>query len=250
MAYTHSFADVRPPARYDDPADPWTHVRVEEGLTAAGPWTQIEELAIAPDPTPESPAPLDLTVTSAVESGWYRFRFRDASGDLSEYSTAVANPSDIVGPSGYRPALADLGAIMRARTKDNDQVELGTFTADTRPTGVEADLMIDQASALVATRLGSVPRRLGDLARAIVALRAAMYVEVSYYPEDTDTDQSAYARYREQYNDAIAAYDAALEGGASYESNQIYSLRIGTFYTTPFDPNDPYDTYESSALLP
>lgn len=116
-----------------------------------------------------------------------------------------------VDPADYRPTLADLGGVMRARTRDSDGNELGTFTADTSPTDDEADGVITTALALVAARLGQVPDALGDLARSLVVLRAAMLVETSYVPEETSTDTSAYAAYREQYRDALADYDAATD---------------------------------------
>lgn len=249
MPFTHSFAAIRPPARYDEPTVAWSHIGIEEGATAQGPWTQIEERPIVADPTPNSPNPIDLTVMSSVEDGWYRFRFRDASNVFSEYSVPVQNPSDVVGISGYRPALSDLGAIMRARTRTDSSVELGTFTTDTRPTAIEADAMISQALDVVSTQLGNVPRRLAGLASALVALRAAMYVETSFYPEDTNSDQSAYQRYREMYDDALASYTTAYEGGRQVDrpGAGLFSLRIGTFYTAPRDPTDLLGYYDPFA---
>src|SRR3954447_5850829 len=111
--------------------------------------------------------------------------------------------------SDLRPALDELGAIMRARTRDQHGNELGTFTDETRPTADEVDLALDQALALVAPRLGQVSESLLGMARALVALRAAVLVETSYVPEEADTSEgSAYASYREQYRDALADYDA------------------------------------------
>lgn len=254
MPFTHSFAAVMPPPRYDDPAVSWSTIQIEQAPTVAGPWTLLEERAISLDPTPESPTPLDLTVISALETGWYRFRFKDDDLVVSAYSEPSESPSDVVGPSGYRPTLAQLGAIMRARTKDDDGIEQGTFTANTRPTASEAEALIDQALDVLSTRLGAVPRRLVGLARSLTALETAVYVELSYFPEETTQDQSAYERYREQFDGVFASYQAALEGGAIGDApNQIHALRLTSFYTTPTRLDDPFDVYDPSKygeLLP
>jgi hypothetical protein len=89
--FTHSFRDTYPPARFDNVA--WTRVLVEQSADAAG-WTQIDDQAIPVDATPDSPNPVDITVSTAtLERAWFRFRFRDAAGSLSTYTAAVLSPS-------------------------------------------------------------------------------------------------------------------------------------------------------------
>lgn len=131
-------------------------------------------------------------------------------------------------PADFTPTLADLGAMMRARTRDASGVELGTFTADTRPTAAEATVAITRALGLVAPRLGTVPSSLYELAKGIVALRAAMLVETSYVPEETGPDTSAYAAYREQYRDALADYESApRDAAADRASSRTASVPMG-----------------------
>lgn len=92
MPFTHSFTDVTPFARYD--GLPWTRIRVEESATGTGAWSQIADMAIAVDPTPDTPNPVDVTVTtSTLETGYFRFRFSDAASTLSPYTEAVYSPS-------------------------------------------------------------------------------------------------------------------------------------------------------------
>ena len=91
--YVHSFDDILPPARYDGTS--WTSVTVEEAAGASGPWTPLGSYPVPADATPETPQPLDLTVSASLEQAWFRFRFTDANGDASPFSAAVASPGDI-----------------------------------------------------------------------------------------------------------------------------------------------------------
>lgn len=134
-------------------------------------------------------------------------------------------------PEEYKPTLDDLGALMRARTRNDLGDELGTFNEETRPTGDEAQSMIDQALDLVSPRLGgSVPDRLEGLARSIVTLRAAMLVEASYSPEgDGPETATAYSRFETQYQDALEAYDMAAGHDAGQSRRKAGTLRVGTY---------------------
>lgn len=124
-----------------------------------------------------------------------------------------------------RPTLSDLGGIMRARTRDVDGSELGTFTADTRPTATEAAALVDRALAIVNPRLGVVPDALAETAKSVVALRAAMFVEAAYFPEENDSEGSPYANYRDAYVEALGGYDLALQGDV------VKSAKHGTLRT-------------------
>jgi hypothetical protein len=133
-------------------------------------------------------------------------------------------------PAEYTPTVDDLGAIMRARTKNKLGKELGTFTDDTRPTGAEVEGVIAQAVALVSPRLGgSVADRLQDLARSIVTLRAAMMIEASYTPETDDGAGTAYDRYETQYTESLEAYDVAAGHDAGQQRRRVGTLRVGTY---------------------
>lgn len=105
MSYIHSFNDTTPPARFDGEA--WTRAKAEEAEDAAGPWTEIYDEAIAVDASPQTPDPVDLSVDSTLERGWFRFRFEDANGDFSPYSVAVF--------SGDAGAGSDLVTVAEVR---------------------------------------------------------------------------------------------------------------------------------------
>lgn len=128
----------------------------------------------------------------------------------------------------FKPNVAQVGAIMRARTVDSNGAELGTFTDDTRPTADDVSGVIDTAYDLVSARLGSVPDRLEALARAVVTLRAAMLLETGYFPEDSTPDGSAFASYRDQYRDALADFDSAARSDDGASATRVASVAMGT----------------------
>lgn len=107
------------------------------------------------------------------------------------------------------PVLAcsvdDVAALIRARTKDSNGNELGTFTAATRPTDLQAQEAIDHQVALLHTKVGYVGEGCAPLAQQAVAIGAAAEIELSYFPEQARTDRSPYTYL-------IARYDAALQG--------------------------------------
>lgn len=95
--------------------------------------------------------------------------------------------------SNYRPTVADVGAILRTRTKTATGDELGTFTADTRPTAVQVGLLIDQALGDVAIEVGEdIPEALWPAAKRVVALGAAVQVELTFFPEQIQPGRSPY----------------------------------------------------------
>lgn len=110
-----------------------------------------------------------------------------------------------MGVENWTPEVADVGAEMRARTKDSHGEELGTFTEDTRPTEAEVALLIPKAVAIVAGSIGTDPcsDELLEQAKAVAILRVAMMIERGYYPEQINTDRSPYNAYRDDYKDQL-----------------------------------------------
>jgi hypothetical protein len=121
-------------------------------------------------------------------------------------------------PNPLRPYVDDVARLIRARTKDDQGQEVGTFTANTRPTADQVEAHIDAALALMSSRIppsANMPEALWPAARNLVAYRAALQIEKSYFPEQVRADRSAYQHLREEYNDDLQALLAALaESGA------------------------------------
>lgn len=108
----------------------------------------------------------------------------------------MANPD-------WTPLVADVGAILRARTKDTNGTELGTFTVNTRPTAVETQALINSALSDVLARTGPIPAALVDFARRVVTFGGALLVELSYYPEQIRSGRSPYPELKEWYDSAL-----------------------------------------------
>jgi len=108
-------------------------------------------------------------------------------------------------PINVTPTVADVAAMIRARTKDDNGNELGTFTDKTRPTEAQAQEAIEHAVLAVHEKVGKVGANCADIARLAATYGAAAEIELSYFPEQARTDRSPY-----QF--LIARWTAALEG--------------------------------------
>jgi hypothetical protein len=141
----------------------------------------------------------------------------------------MSTPAPDVPVVGLRPSVDDVAALLRARTQDTEGREVGTFNDDTRPTASEVDLHIDTALALVATRLPvEVPDRFGTAVSSLVAYRAALRIEKSYFPEQVRSDRSAYDQLLQEYTDDLQALldglaDYGTDGGAGSAGHRAHS---------------------------
>lgn len=136
-----------------------------------------------------------------------------------------------------RPTVEQVANLLRARTKDSSGNEVGTFDDDTRPTADQVEEHIDAAVALVGARLPAIENLSVELQAAVselVAYRAALRVEKSYFPEQVRSDRSAYDQLRQEYLDDLqAVLDTIDEGGGSGEFPGVYpefgSLPVGSW---------------------
>jgi hypothetical protein len=133
-----------------------------------------------------------------------------------------------------RPSVDDVASLLRARTKDSEGREIGTFNDDTRPTAAQVELHIDNAVALLTTRLPlDLPVAYEGTVRALGAYRAALQIEKSYFPEQVRSDRSAYDQLREEYLDDLEALNTALEGaggeGGGTSGHRAHSEWTPTF---------------------
>src|SRR4051794_25646894 len=92
----------------------------------------------------------------------------------------------------WRPLSADVGSILRARTKDRDGNELGDFTSSTRPTGQQVDTLVEVVVSDIEGQVGTVPEELQPLARYVATVGTACLVLLSYWPEQIGDEGSPY----------------------------------------------------------
>jgi hypothetical protein len=222
MSVIHTLLGARPPARSDKKL--WTEVRIEHSGSEDGPWVEDTTQGLSPlDSDPTSPSKRDLTFASKEAEAFFRLTFIDAESNES-------SPTDPVFDDGsgvdWRATTTDVATILRARTQALN-TESGAFSDDTRPTKGQVQILIGQAVNEIAARLGTDELATDDLrayARELVAIRAAMAVELSYFPEQTDTDQSAYEHLRELFETGLKALIDALPD-TSATAKGMYSLR-------------------------
>ena len=129
----------------------------------------------------------------------------------------------------FTPKNEEVAELLRARTRDSKGHELGVFTEDTRPTARQVERLINKAAGDISTMVGDdIPDVLTQEVRGVVAIYTAMLVELSYFPEQTDSDRSAYRQYKEIYDEKIgtekepgtiirAVQDAQLDNSVDVE---------------------------------
>lgn len=119
--------------------------------------------------------------------------------------------------SDWTPTVDDVGSLIRGRTIGKDGRELGTFTGDTRPTAVQVQLLFPKALAQVSAALGTeeLASTLWDAASEATALRTALKIELSYFPEQVANGRSSYPQLKTLYDEAIDALRKALEAGGT-----------------------------------
>lgn len=127
----------------------------------------------------------------------------------------------------------DVAVLLRARTQDSTDKELGEWTDDTRPTLGEVERLLAMAQATILGQTGPLTPEVlvcssaDDImtqAATTVALLAAMLVELSYFPEQVQSSRSAYDQYRELFwgpdgksgliGDLVEAVRECVTGGA------------------------------------
>jgi hypothetical protein len=208
--YAHSFEDLTPPAAFDDIA--FVSVEIEQAtIEAPTVWTLIDTIAITEDPSPETPDANDITTRKAtVPAGWFRFRFLDEDDVATAWTVPTLSPATIY---DWAPTLPRIAAIQRSRTRGTASRdagiagEQGTFTATTRPTADAVRSLIAVACAdLLAVTEGIEPctAALDFAAGNAVAYRVAMLIELSYLPEQTNGDMTAYKAFKDLWEETSA----------------------------------------------
>lgn len=197
MAFVVTLKNWIPPMREDDPTPkPWTRARLRESPDGTADWSVLQEYVFAdPDPDPRAPRPRSFTTELAtLENGWYEVEFVDADGD-----TDTVGPVQNQALPKWAPTMQDIAAKLRARTKDNKGNELGIFTASTRPTAEQVEVLIYDAVNDMNLIIGdSTNEKVFNYAKGIATIKTAMDVELSYFPEQIQQGMSPYPALERQ----------------------------------------------------
>jgi hypothetical protein len=130
-------------------------------------------------------------------------------------------------PSITWPATADnVAALLRARTQDEAGTEGGAWSDETRPTLAEVELILSMAESIVLGQTGTLDAlacetadEVRSQAGTLVSLMAAMLIELSYFPEQVQTNRSAYEQYATLFDTLMPQLVQAVEecAGGSVE---------------------------------
>lgn len=109
--------------------------------------------------------------------------------------------------------LSDIGALLHSRTNSGG-FELGTFTDETTPNRDQVIALLEMAAGDLEAQVPiEIPGQFEDAARRLVALQAGCLIEASYFPNELDTDRSAYKQYSAMYLAGVQKLiDALLPG--------------------------------------
>lgn len=99
--------------------------------------------------------------------------------------------------SDWAPTVADVGALLHARTRDANGQEKGTFDDTTRPTEAQVNSIIARAAGMVANEIGEdIDARWWPSAAEVTTLVAALRIELGFFPEQVGTGRSPYAQLK------------------------------------------------------
>lgn len=126
-------------------------------------------------------------------------------------------PPDPFALPEWAPAVSDVAALLRARTKDATGREVGTFNTDTRPDDVAVSALIVLGCGDITANVGTdIDSTLWPEARALAALKTACYIESSYWPEQVGSDRSPWNELWAMYQFELRNLkDSAASGGGA-----------------------------------
>lgn len=157
--------------------------------------------------------------------------------------------------SDYTPDVAAVAAFIRARTKTQGGAEAGTFNPaaswengsgeGTRPTAEGVATEIDNALGRISNIIGQdVPEAHRDAARRLAALRAAMLVELTYWPEQVNTGRSTYPQLKElfdeEWEDLLTSMGIATDEGGGAVTAGAGMPSYGGFPETAIGMEHPW----------
>lgn len=119
----------------------------------------------------------------------------------------------------WKPSTADVAAQIPARVQEPGVGRVDDFSEDTEPTKAQVEAIIGLAVREVASSVGTNPcsEELRSDAGAAAALRAAMRVEVGFWPEQTTNAGSSFKSLESLWKDSMRTLVEAVEeqcGGA------------------------------------
>lgn len=139
--------------------------------------------------------------------------------------------------SDYTPTKDLVARKVQSRTRDQFGNLAGTFSATTTPTDTNVTAIIGDVITEVADVIGDdIPTALFDDAKNVVALKAAMQVELDFFPDQVNTGRSIYPQLSDQYEKALVRLTRAItmsEAGDGTVDDAGASLRPSYSFPKP-----------------
>lgn len=154
--------------------------------------------------------------------------------------------------SDYTPDVDAVAAFIRARTKTRGGAEAGTFNpanaADqdkTRPTEEGVTELINSSVDDISSTLGEdIDERYFKPASRVAALRAALLVELNYFPEQIVGGRSPYDRLKdlldETWENLLTSMGISTDEGGGAVSVDAGFPSYGGFPTTAIGMEHPW----------
>jgi len=229
-----SFADYTPVPRFDNV--PWTTVLIEESDAEAGVYNLIDTQPLSPiDADPSDPMVREFTTDQAtLDHGWYKISFADASNNIIEM---VPTYNGI--PIEWIPTLPDVAGVNLIRTRDNNGKLQNTFNDATIPDADQARSCIDKAVNNVRPLIGTdIPEDLIQEAQDVVAIRAMMYIELSFFGNEVAQNRSIYPQLKVLFDEKVKSLAAAIQAEEAGESPLDALAGAGGLPEYAYPPSD------------
>lgn len=235
------FRDYRPSGR---DTLLWTTVLIQQAdidtLTGEpGAWVDIDTKSIPSYPDPQNPPYMNFeTQLGTLAPGWYRVIFKDVTGDQE-----ITAPRMFRGGVSYRPSTRAVAAHIKNRTVDDHNNYLGDFTDKTEVTGDEVEELIGKAEQRVLRRMDldpnvPIPTESQQAITDLVALYAAMLVELTKYSEQVASRVSPYAQLKELFDEQLIELREDVTGIKDDDGGGVTTAGSGTaHFTFPDDIN-------------
>lgn len=128
----------------------------------------------------------------------------------------------------YAPTVDEVGTRLFARTLTPSGVRVGTFNSETRPNAESVSDLIEDAVAVVSAAVGAdIEQEYWQMAKTACIAYTCMSIELGYYPETTESNESAYNGFKERFQQAITYIENSLNQKRPNE-RRIVALRQET----------------------
>lgn len=219
-------------------------ISVDDGISTAGHVIlAATTVGIVEDPAGSGAYTVTGTIPEGTAAGQYRAVLDNhAAGDarerlFEEIEVVEGTPAPLPIVESYTPTLAEVGALLRGRTRFNGS-ELGTFTSNTHPTADQVTVIINSVVGKLEAKFGNdPPDELMASARHLVALRAALFVELTFFGDQIGANRSPYPQLKQLYDDELKDFIADRANiGADGEAGTGDDLAGGGLAVFSFPP--------------